>query len=75
MYLIIPPKYSVSYAVGLIKSKSSSWLKKKNKKIPQGSFCCRGYFVSTVGVNEFAIKTYLRDQDKKRVDKLKLGFW
>ena len=75
LYLIIPPKYSVSYAVGLIKAKSSAWLKKKNRKIPQGSFWCRGYFVSTIGINEIAIRTYIKNQDKKRLDKLKLGFW
>ena len=66
LYLIIPPKYSVSYAAGLIKTKSSHWLKKKNKKIPQGPFWCRGYFVTTIGINEIAIKTYIKNQERER---------
>ena len=67
LFLIIPPKYSVSYAVGLIKTKSSAWIKKKNgNKIPPGNFWCRGYFVTTIGVNEIAIKTYINTQEQKR---------
>ena len=70
LYLAIPPKYSVAYAVGLLKSKSSAWLKKKNHKIPLGSFWCVGYFVSTIGINEIAIKTYIKNQDRFRKDQL-----
>ena len=66
LYILIPPKYSVSYAAGLLKTKSSNWIKKKNKKIPLGPFWCRGYFVTTIGVNEYAIRTYIRDQEKIR---------
>jgi len=67
LYIIIPPKYSVSYAVGLLKTKSSAWIKKKNRqKIPPGNFWCRGYFATTIGVNEIAIKTYINSQEGKR---------
>ena len=31
LYVIIPPKYSVSYAIQVFKGKSSSWIKKKTK--------------------------------------------
>jgi len=72
LYLVIPPKYSVSYCIGLIKTKSSSWIKKKNKKIPLGSFWCRGYFVTTIGVNEIAIKTYINNQNRIRSRNLEL---
>lgn len=68
IYLLIPPKYSVSYAVGLIKSKSSAWLKKRTKKLPQGSFWCRGYFATTIGINEYAIKTYIKNQERYQKD-------
>ena len=51
LYIVIPPKYSVSYAVSIIKGKSSAWIKKKTKQFPPGSFWCRGYFVSTIGIN------------------------
>ena len=66
LYIIIPPKYLVSYAVDLLKSKSSTWVKKKNKKIPKGSFWCVDYYLSTIGINEIAIKTYIRDQERIR---------
>ena len=72
LYLIIPPKYSVSYTIGLLKTKSSYWLKKKNKRIPQGSFWCRGYFVTTIGINEIAIKTYIKNQEHIRSKNLEL---
>lgn len=63
----IPPKYSVSYAIGLLKTKSSSWIKKKNRnKVPSGAFWCRGYFVTTIGANEIAIRTYIKNQERKR---------
>ena len=32
LVLVIPPKHSVSYAMSIIKGKSSAWIKKKNKK-------------------------------------------
>ena len=49
LYASIPPKYSVAYAMAILKGKSSAWIKKKSSKIPQGSFWARGYFVTTVG--------------------------
>jgi len=66
LYVVIPPKYSVAYAVGVLKTKSSNWIKKKNRKIPPGAFWCRGYFVTTIGVNEVAIRTYINNQEKIR---------
>lgn len=68
LYIIIPPKYSLAYAIQVLKSKSASWLKKKTKKFPQGNFWARGYFVSTIGINEYAILNYIKNQDHKRVD-------
>lgn len=60
LYAIIPPKYSVSYAVQVLKGKSSGWLKKKTRTIPKGSFWARGYFVSTIGINEDTIRDIYR---------------
>ncbi len=62
LYLSIPPKYSVSYVMTVLKSKSSAWVKKKTKKIPVGSFWARGYFVSTIGINEAVISQYIKHQ-------------
>ena len=68
LYLIIPPKYSISYAIELLKGKTSTWIKKKTKKFPSGALWARGYFVSSVGIDEYALKTYIADQDKRKVD-------
>lgn len=68
LHLIIPPKYSISYAIELLKGKSSAWIKKKTKKFPPGPLWARGYFVSSVGIDEIALRTYIRDQDRRKVE-------
>lgn len=68
LYLIIPPKYSVSYAIQILKSKSANWLKKKTKRFPQGNLWARGYFVSTIDINEQVIINYIKNQDHKRIN-------
>jgi len=68
LYIIIPPKFSLSYAVQIFKGKSSSWIKKKTKKLPKGSLWCPGYFVSTIGINEHQIRNYIKNQDKYKID-------
>ena len=72
IYITIPPKYSVAYAVSILKGKSSAWIKKKNKKIPQGTFWCRGYFISTIGITETAIRKYIQNQEKLQTNQLVL---
>lgn len=62
LYISIPPKYSVSYAVQILKGKSSAWIKKKTKKFPKGTLWNRGYFVTTTGLNEYAVKKYIQNQ-------------
>jgi putative transposase len=74
LYILIPPKYSVSCAASILKGKSSSWIKKKTKKIPQGTFWGRGYFVSTIGINEQAMKRYIDNQDRRKIEMPKLPF-
>jgi putative transposase len=67
LYLGIPPKYSVSYIIQVLKGKTSLWLKKKTRKIPHGPFWGRGYFVSTVGVQEQALRKYIEHQSRYQV--------
>ena len=67
LFVSIPPKYSVAYALALIKGKSSAWLKKKTNKFPTGPLWERGYFASTVGVNEQAIRNYVQNQQHHQV--------
>jgi len=66
MYIDIPPKYSPAYAIQILKGKSSTWIKKKTKKLPKGQLWSRGYFVSTIGANEYQIKNYIKNQNNRR---------
>lgn len=63
----IPPKYSVAYIVQVLKGKTSMWLKKKCNKFPKGTLWQRGYFVSTIGLNENQIKKYIENQSHHQV--------
>ncbi len=63
----IPPKYSVSSIVRLIKSNTANHLKQKFpilKSIYWGtnSIWSDGYFVSTLGANETVIRQYIENQ-------------
>ena len=66
MLVSIPPKYSVAQIVGYLKGKSSLMIFEKyaNMKYKYGNrhFCCRGYYVDTVGKNKKAIEQYIRNQ-------------
>ena len=68
----IPPKYSVAYVMIIIKGKSSAWIKKKTKKLPKGSLWAKGYFVSTVGVDEMTIQNHVKHQEHHQVNIQKL---
>lgn len=72
LYMIIPPKYSVAYAMAILKGKSSAWIKKKTKKFPRGALWARGYFVSTLGLNEIQIKNYIRNQYHHQIEQPQL---
>ncbi len=66
MQVRIPPKYSVSEIMGYLKGKSSPIIfdRHANLKYKYGSrhFCCRGYYVDTVGKNAKKIQEYIRRQ-------------
>lgn len=68
LYITIPPKYSAAYVIQILKTKTSTWIKKKTKKFPRGALWARGYFVSTIGINEFAIRNYIKNQDNRKID-------
>lgn len=74
LYVSIPPKYSVSYAVGILKGKSSAWIKKKTTKFPKGTLWERGYFVSTIGLNEHAVKRYVENQSHHQLELVQQRF-
>ena len=67
MMLSIPPKYSVAQVVGYIKGKSAisiarTFMGRKRNFVGQ-HFWARGYFVSTVGRDEVAMRDYIRKQE------------
>ena len=72
MLISIPPKMSVSGALGYIKGKSTLLIFDRHAdmkyKYGQRQFWCRGFYVDTVGKNQKAIKEYIANQLKE--DKL-----
>jgi putative transposase len=74
----IPPKYSVAQVVGYIKGKSAIAIARnymgRSRDFTGQNFWARGYYVSTVGMDEEVIKKYIQEQetDDKRLDQLAL---
>lgn len=64
--LLATPRDSISYVMQILKGKSSAWLKKKIKQkhglYEQHSLWARGYFVSTIGIDEQIIRRYVKHQ-------------
>ena len=75
----IPPKYSVSNVVGYLKGKSAITIarrfKGKQRNFGGEHFWARGYYVSTVGLDEEMVREYIRNQEQEdiRRDQLALG--
>jgi putative transposase len=64
--LSIPPKYSVAYTVGFLKGKSAIKIHRellRQKRMTGLHFWATGYCVSTVGLDEAAIRQYIREQE------------
>ena len=76
MLLSIPPKYAVSQVVGYLKGKSAIYIARtfggRKRNFSGQHFWARGYWVSTVGRDEAAIREYIRQQEAedRRVDQL-----
>jgi putative transposase len=70
MLMSVPPTMSVGKAVGIIKANTAKRLKQKFPFLKQvywgtDSVWSSGYFVTTVGANEKAIRKYIEEQGKK----------
>ena len=76
MLVSIAPKISVSSFMGYLKGKSALMIfdKHANLKYKFGNrhFWAKGYYVSTVGINEATIKKYIQEQEQHDIamDKL-----
>ncbi|WP_415837791.1 IS200/IS605 family transposase, partial [Pseudoalteromonas ostreae] len=68
MCLSIPPKFAVSNVVGYLKGKSAISIAKnfrgRQRNFNGENFWARGYFVSTVGLDENMVIDYIRNQEK-----------
>ena len=77
MCLSIPPKYSIAFTVGFLKGKSAvrihRYMHRKGQPTPK-SFWSRGYCVSTVGLDEETIRTYIRQQEAFEKQQMELDF-
>lgn len=79
MCLSIPPKYAVSNVVGYMKGKSAIIIARRYggraRNFTGQVFWARGFFVSTVGVEEEIIRKYIREQEleDERYDQMALG--
>lgn len=78
MLLKIPPKHAVSQVMGFIKGKSAIHIARvyagRRRNFVGQHFWARGYWVSTVGKNEAAVREYIQNQEKEdqRLEQLEL---
>jgi putative transposase len=79
MCISIPPKYAVAHVVGYIKGKSAIQVARRyggrKRNFTGEHFWARGYFVSTVGLDEAMVRAYIRNQESEdeRYDQMKFG--
>ena len=78
MLLSIPLKWSVSQVMGFIKEKSAIHIARtfvgRRQNFTGQHFWARGYWVSTVGKDERAVREYIQNQEKEdqRLDQLEM---
>ena len=78
MCISIPPKYAVSGVIGYLKGKSAIAIARqfegRRRNFTGSSFWARGYYVSTVGLDEAVVREYIRNQEEEdeRLEQLNL---
>jgi putative transposase len=79
MYLSVPPKYSPSQVMKVLKGKSSQRLRREfpelGRKYWGMHIWARGYFVSTVGIDRDIIRKYVKEQVESQVREDQLRLW
>lgn len=77
--LSVPPRYSPSQVMKAIKGKTSARVFREYPQLKKQywgqHFWARGYFVSTVGIDEETICAYIRNQDEHVNSKEQMKFW
>ena len=67
MCLRVPPKFSVAFVIGFLKGKSAVKIHRgilEKRRLTGLHFWARGYCVSTVGLDEKAIRKYIQEQEE-----------
>lgn len=78
MLISMPPKYSVAQVVGYIKGKRAIHIARvyaeRRRNFVGQNFWARGYWVSTVGKDEAAVRRYIQEQERedKRLEQMNL---
>ncbi|MGE0471069.1 MAG: IS200/IS605 family transposase [Nitrospira sp.] len=78
LHMVIPPKYAVSRVVETSKSVTSRQLKEKFQHVLRkvhwdgGGVWARGFFASTVGINEATIRQCVRHQGEQETGQAQL---
>ena len=77
MVMVIPPRYSIAEVMGRLKGQSSSHMRKTFKWLSkvywkENIVWSPGYFVSSVGVDENVIRSYVEYQGRKDSDQLRM---
>jgi putative transposase len=77
--ILIPPKYAVSQVVGFIKGKGAIHLARvygeRKRNFVGQHLWARGYYVSTVGPDEQAIRDYIRNREKEDMRLEQMNLW
>lgn len=77
-HMIMPPKYAVSKVVDVLKSVTSRQVRMKFPRFLEkvywdgGGIWARGFFASTVGINEAVIRQYVRYQGTQETGQAQL---
>jgi putative transposase len=79
MYVSVPPKYSPSHVMKILKGKSAEYLRRECPELARKYWglhiWARGYFVSTVGIDRDVIKKYIQDQQSHQIRQDQLKLW
>lgn len=79
LFLSVPPKYSPSEVMRILKGKSAARIMKRHKELRKKYWgmhmWARGYFVSTVGVDEQTIRKYIAEQEEEERKEEQQRMW
>ena len=79
MYISVPPKYSPSHVMKILKGKSAERLRREFPELRKQYWgmhiWARGYFVSTVGIDREIIKNYVKEHVTNQIREDQLKIW